>query len=441
MQGLIMAAQLITALSLLVTIHEFGHYWAARAFGIRVEKFYLFFDAWGFKLFKFKKGDTEWGIGWLPLGGYVKIAGMIDESMDKEAMKQPPQSWEFRSKPTWQRLIVMVGGVFMNIVLGVFIFAMMTFYYGDQKILNTSLKNGIIPSELAKEFGFQTGDKLISINEKQIIYLDDALDMSEMLAENAYYTVNRNGETINIKLPADFMTKMSKEQKTSFFTPRSEFKISAVIPNMSAEKAGIQPNDKLLSVADKPVQFFDELVANLSEFKDKSTSIKFTRGNDTMSVEVPVDADGRIGVSIENTGVDVVKTEYGFFESFPVGIDKAVQTIALQIQGFGKIFNGDIPANKALQGPIGIAKFYGGEWIWFKFWSFTALISLVLAFMNILPIPALDGGHVVLLIIEMIKGKPLNDRAMEVIQTIGMVILLTLMAFIFGNDILQLFLN
>ena len=441
MQGLIMAAQLITALSILITIHEFGHFWAARAFGIRVEKFYLFFDAWGFKLFKFKRGDTEWGIGWLPLGGYVKIAGMIDESMDKEAMKLPPQPWEFRSKPTWQRLIVMVGGVFMNLILGVFIFAMMTYYYGDQKILNASLKNGIIPSELAKEFGFEVGDKLISINDKQITYLDDAIDMSEMLAENAFYTVDRNGEKVQIKLPADFMTKMSKEQKTSFFTPRSEFVISAVIPNMSAEKSGIQANDKLLYIDHKPIRYFDELVSTLANFKNKSTSINLLRGSDTINIEVPVDVDGRIGISVENIGVEVVKTEYGFFESFPIGIDKAIQTIALQLQGFGKIFNGDIPANKALQGPIGIAKFYGGEWIWLKFWSLTALISLVLAFMNILPIPALDGGHVVLLIIEMIKGKPLNDKAMEVIQTIGMVILLSLMAFIFGNDILQLFMN
>ncbi len=438
MQGLIMAAQLIAGISILVILHELGHYWAARAFGIKVEKFYLFFDAWGKKLFSIKRGETEWGIGWLPLGGYVKIAGMIDESMDKEAMKLPPQPWEFRSKPAWQRLIVMIGGVVMNVIAGIFIFAMISFYYGEKYTVNESLKYGIVPNELAESVGFKKGDKLISLNGTPIKYFEDAIGSDEMLGDKTVYKVERDGATIDISLPDDFTKKFTSQTKADFFVPRMTFSVDQVTPGYNAEKAGLKTDDKIIAVDSTPILFFDEFQAALKTKSDKDAQFSILRGADTLLFKVAVDATGKVGFMPKTTEFTYDSIKYGFFQSFPMGVNKAVETIALQVRGWGKIFSGDIPANKAVQGPIGIAKFYGGEWIWSRFWLFTALISLGLAFMNILPIPALDGGHVVLLCVEMITGKPLSDKAMERIQTAGMIILLTLMVLIFGNDIWQL---
>ncbi len=438
MQGLIMAAQLIAGISLLVILHELGHFWAARAFGIRVEKFYLFFDAWGKKIISFKKGDTEWGIGWLPLGGYVKIAGMIDESMDKEQMQKPAEPWEFRSKPAWQRLIVMVGGVVMNVIAGIFIFAMLSYYYGEQRTLNSSVKYGIIASPLAEEVGFKTGDQLISVNGKPIKYFEDAIDIDALIGDNTTYLVNRNGEEVSITLQKDFAKKLSEQAKPDFILPRQTFFVSDVVPNNNAEKAGIQSNDKILAVDSFSFQFFDEFQKILRENNNKTATFTILRNADTVRLPVEIDANGKIGIGVNSNELVYDSVQFGFFESFPSGLDKAKETISLQVKGWGKIFNGDIPANKAVQGPIGIAKFYGGTWVWSRFWLFTALISLGLAFMNILPIPALDGGHVVLLLIEMVTGRPLSVKVMEYIQTIGMVILLSLMVLIFGNDIWQL---
>lgn len=438
MQGLIMAAQLIAGISILVILHELGHYWAARAFGIKVEKFYLFFDAWGKKLFSFKRGETEWGIGWLPLGGYVKIAGMIDESMDKEAMKQPAQPWEFRSKPAWQRLIVMIGGVVMNIIAGIVIFAMISFYYGEKYTLNSSLEYGVVASEFAEYTGFRDGDKLKSVNGKEIKYFENAFSTDDILGENTTYIVERNGVDTVIVLPSTFAKDYAVAGKLDFLVPRFSYTVEEVISGMPAEKAGIQKGDRLLSINNQPVNYFDLLQATLKVEAGKTASLVALRGNDTINTNIEVSADGKIGVAPKPEGIVYDSIQPSFFASFPLGVNKAVETISAQVKGWGKIFSGDIPANKAVQGPIGIAKFYGGEWIWSRFWLFTALISLGLAFMNILPIPALDGGHVVLLIIEMIIGRPLGDKAMERIQTVGMVILLSLMVLIFGNDILQL---
>lgn len=441
MQALIMAAQLITALSILVTIHELGHYWAARAFGIRVEKFYLFFDAWGFKLFSFKKGGTEWGIGWLPLGGYVKIAGMIDESMDTEQMKKPAEDWEFRSKPAWQRLIVMIGGVVMNIILGVFIFAMLAFKYGEMRTINTSIKYGIIPSSLATEMGFHIGDKIVGINGKPLLYFEDAMNPNELLSDNPYFTINRNGVDTIIKLPQDFATKISGEQKADFFTPRMTFAVSELQPKHHAEKAGLKSGDIVLQVNNEDVTFFDEFQTILKKYTGQSVNLSVLRGTDTLLLRSEIDATGKIGIGVKPMEFEFDSVQFSFFQSFPKGIQKGVETLSLQLKGFGKIFSGDIPANKAVQGPIGIAKIFGSDWIWSRFWTLTALISIVLAFMNILPIPALDGGHVVILCIEMILGRPLSDKVIERIQTVGMFILIALTIFVFGNDILQLFIK
>jgi len=402
MQALIMAAQLILGISILVILHEFGHYLAARAFGIKVEKFYLFFDAWGVKLLSFKVGETEWGIGWLPLGGYVKIAGMIDESMDKEAMKLPAEPWEFRSKPAWQRLIVMIGGVVVNVITGIVIFAMMSYAYGEKYTVNSSLKNGIVPSEIAKEYGFQVGDKLISVNGVPVVRFEEALKIKHILGEGVVYQIERNGQLMEVKLPADFVKKFS-DAKADFFLPRMHFFVSEITPGFPAEKAGLAVNAE------------------------------------TKVLSLKVEDNGRVGFKPDSKDFIYEVVEYGFWASFPAGLNKAAETIDAQIKGWGKIFKGDIAVNKAVQGPIGIAKFYGGEWIWSRFWLFTALISLGLAFMNILPIPALDGGHVIFLIVEMVIGRPLSEKFLERAQYAGMIILLTLMVLIFGNDIWGLF--
>ncbi|MFN4994881.1 MAG: RIP metalloprotease RseP [Bacteroidota bacterium] len=438
MQGLIMAAQLIAGISILVILHELGHYWAARAFGIKVEKFYLFFDAWGKKLFSFKRGETEWGIGWLPLGGYVKIAGMIDESMDKEAMKQPAQPWEFRSKPAWQRMIVMIGGVVMNIIAGIFIFAMMSYHYGEKYTLNSSLIHGIVASDLAEKIGFKDGDKLKSVNSKEIIYFENAFSSSEILGENTTYIVARNGIDTSILLPATFAKEYAESEKLDFLIPRFEFTIAETVSGLPADKAGLKPGDLILTVNNIPVPYFDLLQSVLKELAGKQATFSLLRNTDTIITEIEVTPEGKIGISPNPEALRYDTIQPSFLAAFPIGVKKAVETISAQVKGWGRIINGDIPANKAVQGPIGIAKFYGGEWIWSRFWLFTALISLGLAFMNILPIPALDGGHVVLLILEMIIGRPLSDKAMERIQTVGMIILLTLMVLIFGNDIWQL---
>lgn len=438
MQGLIMAAQLITGISILVILHELGHFWAARAFSIRVEKFYLFFDAWGYKLFSFKRGDTEWGIGWLPLGGYVKIAGMIDESMDTEQLAKPPQPWEFRSKPAWQRLIVMVGGVVMNVIAGIFIFAMMTFSYGEQRTLNSSLVHGVVPSELAKEVGFMPGDHLVSINEKPIVYFEEVYDLDALMGDDTRFEIERNGSPLTLQLPKDFARKLAEQTKADFLLPRYSFYVGEVAPNHNAEKAGLQANDVILKVDSAYVTYFDEFQQILRGKQNQLAQFTLLRGHDTLVLPVQIDGVGKIGIGVLTNELQYDSVQFGFFQSFPKGIEKAAETISLQVKGWGKIFNGDIPANKAVQGPIGIAKFYGGQWIWSRFWLFTALISLGLAFMNILPIPALDGGHVVLLLIEMVTGRPLSVKAMERIQTFGMIILLSLMALIFGNDIWQL---
>lgn len=439
MQGLIMAAQLIAGISLLVILHELGHFWAARAFGIKVEKFYLFFDAWGKKLFSVKIGETEYGIGWLPLGGYVKIAGMIDESMDTDQMAQPAQPWEFRSKPAWQRLIVMIGGVVMNIIAGIVIFAMISYVYGEKYTLNSSLKYGVVTSELAREAGFQNGDKLISVNGKEIKYFEDALSSDEILGDATTYTIDREGVKTEVTLPKDFTRKFTSSNKAEFLLPRFTYTVAQPISGFPAEKGGVKKGDRLLRVDTTPVIYFDQLQAALKEVAGRQSQVSLLRGTDTVTVPVNVTADGKIGIEPLPEGLVYDSVRYGFLQSFPMGWNKAVETIAIQVKGWGKIFKGDIPANKAVQGPIGIAKFYGGEWIWNRFWLFTALISLGLAFMNILPIPALDGGHVVILIVEMITGKPLSTKAMERIQTVGMVILLSLMVLIFGNDLVGLF--
>jgi regulator of sigma E protease len=445
MNGLVMAAQLITALAILVTLHELGHFLAARAFGIKVEKFYLFFDAWGFKFFKFKKGDTEYGIGWLPLGGYVKIAGMVDESMDKEAMKQPPQPWEFRSKPAWQRLIVMCSGVTMNVLLGMAIYTYILFHFDKNYLPNENVKDGIYAYELGRQQGFETGDKIIAINGKPFERFDDAISSRVMFG--ATVSVLRNGKQVDIKIPDDFYKTVMSKGRGHFIGPDNitTFSIDSIDKDHGAAKAGLKSKDKIVTVNGDTIVTEGQLKDDIRKNNGKEVELGIIRNNENMNLKVEVDTNGAIGVFLNPTypviGTNYPMKDYTLVSAFKYGISDAIEAMVSNIKGLGKIFSGKEKATDSMQGPIGIATIYGGVWEWRKFWSITGLLSMVLAFMNILPIPALDGGHVLFLLIEWVTGKKFSDKFMEKVQIVGMVILLSLMVFIFGNDIWKHFIK
>lgn len=442
MTVIIMIAQMLLGLSILVLLHEWGHFVTARAFKIRVEKFYVFFDAWGKKLFSFKKGDTEYGIGWLPLGGYVKITGMVDESLDTAQLKSSPEPYEFRSKPAWQRLIVMLGGVTVNAILGVIIFAGILMYWGEKFIPNSELKYGIVASTLAQEVGLQTGDKLVSINGEAVIKFDDIMSSKVLLGSDVAITVDRNGAPVNVVLPNDFTKRLLNSDKSGFVLPRMAFKVGEVMPDMPAAAAGLMIGDEITAINGEAVGFFDELQSSLQTLKGQTIQMDVLRAGKPASLNVSVSEAGTIGFYPELEVMETSFKKYGFFESIPAGATLAWNVISDNIKGFGKVFSGDIPVEKSLGGPIAIAKkMYGGVWDWYRFWMTTGLLSMILAFMNLLPIPALDGGHVVFLLIEMAIGKPVSEKVMLAAQYVGMILVISLMVFAFGNDIWQHLLN
>lgn len=437
MTGLIMAAQLILGLSILVLLHELGHFIAAKSFGIKVEKFYLFFDAWGFKLFKFTYKGTEYGIGWLPLGGYVKISGMIDESMDKEAMKLPPQPWEFRSKPAWQRLIVMIGGVTVNLILGVILFTMIILVYEKEFVPNTAITNGIYPYEIGERAGFKPGDKILQINGNDVVRFKDATSLS--LFFGSEIMVERNGKNETIVIGDDGYDDFKSSENKILFEPNFQnFVIDSIVPGRPADKAGFKKGDRILAVNDTiDVQKWPKFTSVIEKNRNKEISLKFIRNSvDTQLVTLVVDS---AGIGVTRLLPNLPTEKYSFGQAIYYGWKDAMTMLKMNVVGMGKIFKGKEKATESLQGPIGIAQIYGGVWNWGKFWFITGLLSLILAFMNILPIPALDGGHVIFLIIEVITGKKFSDKFMERAQMVGMVILLSLMAFAVGNDIFRLF--
>ncbi|MGN7513669.1 MAG: RIP metalloprotease RseP [Allomuricauda sp.] len=434
--------QFFLSLSLLIVLHELGHFIPAKLFKTRVEKFYLFFDV-KFSLFKKKIGETVYGIGWLPLGGYVKISGMIDESMDKEQMKEEPKPWEFRSKPAWQRLIIMLGGVTVNFILAVIIFIGLVFTYGEQYIANDSLKDGIWVTEksLGDELGVKTGDKILSVDGKKIEALQQILP--EMVYGESY-TIERDGQVIEKKIPVDFIQTLSEDKdKARFIYYRVPFVISAIPKKSPNMDSGLQKGDAVVEMAGTPVEYKDQVIPILEANKGGTVPVKVRRNGELVDLTLNVSEEAALGVGLGMTpeeykeaGYLEQKTlKYSFLESIPAGWNKGVKTLTDYIRGMKKIFNPDTGAYKEVGGFAAIGGMFPDTWNWPAFWATTAFISIILAFMNILPIPALDGGHVAFLLYEMVTGRKPSDKFLEYAQMIGFFILIALLLFANGNDL------
>ncbi|WP_299319148.1 RIP metalloprotease RseP [uncultured Maribacter sp.] len=442
---IIKTIQFFLSLSILIVLHELGHFIPAKYFKTRVEKFYLFFDV-KFSLFKKKIGETEYGIGWLPLGGYVKISGMIDESMDKEAMAEEPKEWEFRSKPAWQRLIIMLGGVTVNFVLAVIIFIGLAYAYGEQYIANDSLKDGvwITDTTLGNALGIQTGDKVIAVDGKKIESLNTILP-EVVYGENI--TIERDGNTIEKEIPVDFIETISNNKENArFIKPRLPWIISQVPEDSQNASVGFETGDVLTKIAGTPVKYQDEVFPILEAKKGTTVDVIINRNGSNVPLKAKVSEEAKLGLMIGLTTIDAEEqgylkintTDYTFIESIPAGWNKGVKTLTDYIKGMKKIFNPDTGAYKEVGGFAAIGGMFPDTWNWPQFWGTTAFISIILAFMNILPIPALDGGHVMFLLYEIITGRKPSDKFLEYAQVTGFFILIALLLFANGNDIYKL---
>ncbi len=438
-------AQLILSLSILVILHEFGHYITARWFKCRVEKFYLFFDPW-FSLVKKKIGDTVYGIGWLPLGGYVKISGMIDESMDKETMKLPPQPWEFRSKPAWQRLIIMMGGVTVNVILAFIIYAGILMVWGEDRIPNSSVKNGVwVTDSLMYEIGLRDGDKIMAVNNDSIAYFEE-IPKKILFSGGGHINIVRNGKDTDIVIPRSLIGQLVEKKKSRgrLFMPR----IPAIMGQFDkddtsrAKKAGLQFMDKIVKVDSLPIQFLDQAAAYFNNKRNQQVMLTVDRKGSEIQLPVQLNEEGKMNPTLlgnkqyDSLGMfDIVHTDYGFFEAFPAGFNLAITSLKDYIDQFKLILSPSTGAYKGVGGFKAMGSvFSGSEWDWQHFWSITAFFSIVLAFMNLLPIPALDGGHVLFTLIEMITGRKPSEKFLEYAQITGMVILVALMLYANGND-------
>lgn len=438
MEILVKTGQFLLSLSILVILHEMGHFLFAKLFGARVEKFYLFFNPW-FSLFKVKRGETEYGMGWLPLGGYVKISGMIDESMDKEQMKQPPQPYEFRSKPAWQRLFIMTGGVLVNFVLALLIYSAILFTWGEEYLATRSVKYGVACDSLALELGFKNGDKILTVSGQEV---ENFLQISHdiLLNENRDVEVLRGADTITVSVDPSKLAKLVKNPM--IFVPRMPFIVEELRPNDVAEKSGFKKGDKLIAINNEPKEFFDEFKDALRQNKNKSLDITVLRDTGKVNLRVDVPETGIVGVvpvTDLKTFFEINKKEYSLFESFPAGVKRGFSTIRSYLKQLKLIFSPETKAYESLGGFITIGKIFPATWDWQSFWALTAFLSIILAIMNILPIPALDGGHVLFLLFEMVTGRKPGDKFLEYAQIVGMVILLALLLYANANDVIRLF--
>lgn len=440
MDIVIKLSQFLLSLSLLIILHELGHFIPAKLFKTKVEKFYLFFDV-KYSLFKKKIGDTEYGIGWLPFGGYVKISGMIDESMDKEQMALPPQPWEFRTKPAWQRLIIMLGGVTVNFILAFIIYIGMAFAYGDTYIANADLKDGVlIENPVMLKAGFKTGDKIISIDGKSVENFDKDMNINIIMAKHVL--IERDGKQQTLTMPTDFIDQLSKTEKGLLVGIRRPFAISQIAED--SPNQNLKPKDLILSLNGQKIKYFDEAKAVLDMNKGKQIPAVVLRDLKETPITLKVTNDGKLGVvsggldmkSLEKLGYYKISTkEYGFFESIPVGLEKGKDQLVSYGKQLKMIFNPETKAYKQVGGFAAIYNIFPSSWSWEVFWSITALLSIMLGVMNLLPIPALDGGHVMFLLYEIISGKKPSDKFLENAQMVGFVLLISLLLFANGNDI------
>lgn len=486
MDLVIQVSQFVLSISILVILHELGHYLPAKWFKTRAEKFYLFFDPW-FSLFAMKKingkwkykfffknladteiievdgkkkevpinvenlpdddwrkhrDSTQWGIGWLPFGGYVKIAGMIDESMDTEQMKKPAEPWEFRSKPAWQRLIIMLGGVTVNFFLAWLIFSALSFFNGESYYDNTKIEDGIAVNTAGEKMGLKSGDRIISIDGKEIKSFN-SLGVEILFADKV--NVLRDGKEIVLDINKEGVGEVLKTGAGSYLSVRTPTIVDSVLEGKPAKLAGLEKGDKIVGINGQPTLFFDEVTKTLELNKNKKVSIEFIRNNEHKNVEVVTDEYGKLGFMPDITPMEnileqaKVTQEIGFFASIPRGFERTIESLTQQVKQFKILFNKQTEGYKQVSGPIGIVKMMPTEFNWTAFWSFTAMFSVWLAFLNLLPIPGLDGGHVVFTLWEMITGKPASEKVLEYAQMIGVIFLLGLMILIFGNDIYKLF--
>ena len=441
MQVLIQIAQLLLSLSILVIFHEFGHFIAAKIFQTRVEKFYLFFNPW-FSLFKVKFKETEYGIGWLPLGGYVKISGMIDESMDKEAMKLPPQPYEFRSKPAWQRLIIMVGGVTVNVLLAFMIYIGILAMWGEQYLPNSEVnKYGVVADTLANQIGIQNGDRIISLDGKEI---EDFSKITHdlILEEASTIQIERDGQILNLDIPDGIVGKLINYTAPTFLMPRIPFIINDFPASSPAKEAGIKLNDRIISIDSVPTLYFDQFTTALKARKSQIVNAVVVRGPDTLKMNLPVSEEGTVGVMVESDFrkyFEFKQHDYSLLAAIPAGFMKTFDGIGNYLKQLKLLFSPEVKAYKCVGGFDTIRKIFQPQWIWEDFWRLTAFLSIMLAILNLLPIPALDGGHVMFLAYEIISGRKPSDKFLEYAQIVGMVLLFALLIFANGNDILKYF--
>ena len=447
MEILIKASQFILSLSLLIVLHELGHFIPAKLFKTRVEKFYLFFD-YKFSIFKKKIGETVYGIGWIPLGGYVKISGMIDESMDTEQLQEEPKPWEFRSKPAWQRLIIMLGGVFVNFILGIFIYIMLMYSYGEKYLPNENVTDGVwVQDALAVSLGLQNGDKILNVDGQEIKKFSDIT--IEFINGNTY-TIERNGLVIEKELPIDFIDKLISRGKNAgmIVRPRSPFIFNKFQENSPNANSELIDKDIVTAINGQPLKYHDEVESLLNENKGKEISITVKRGEEDKTLNLVVDDNGKLGVVIYGMGLadleklgyyDLADVNYSFADAIPAGINKSYETLTNYVKQLKKIFNPNTGAYKGLGGFISIGSIFPSTWSAESFWNITVFLSIMLGFMNLLPIPALDGGHVVFTLWEMITGKKPSDKFLEYAQVTGFIVLIALLLFANGNDVFRLF--
>jgi regulator of sigma E protease len=434
------AGQFILSFSILVVLHELGHFLPAKWFGCRVDKFYLFFNP-GFSLFKKKVGETEYGLGWIPFGGYVKIAGMVDESMDKEQLKAPPQPFEFRSKPAWQRLIIMLGGVTVNVILALLIFIFITWIWGERFIPIENVKYGVYSDTLGKKIGVQDGDKIVAVGGKRVERVG-TVGSEIIMNEAKAITIDRNGQQIEIPIPAGFINQLNANRLEGFTYIRIPLVVDTITKDAKITGSPVQKGDRLIAFNDTPVAYNMDL-RNMGAFSNKAATLTFLRNEkDTVKTEVYFDKTGKSGIGYK--GADQIlgtkEIKYSFAEAIPAGVKRCVETLTKYVQNLAQLFTSkEVKVKDSLGSVLSIGGVFPGVWDWQSFWTLTAIFSIILAFMNVLPIPALDGGHALFTLYEMITGRKPSDKFMEYAQMVGMVLLLGLMLYAFGLDIWRLF--